>query len=255
MDDIILYKILAILGALAWLPPIISYLHKFFTKPKVSIISDKQIEIGYTTYGPIINLRLAFDSTKKDALIDLMTITLIHENHKTHQFTWEWFEEQLMEIQGPKGEIIPYKKNQQAIAIKVLTNNLVEKKIGFQSDKIKEEANKYVNELNKINEYYLNQKKDLTDLKTTKEYNILYDAVKNSFIWEKGNYQINIKTSIQDPKLSFNHKIKFYLSDMDIKKLEKNINSIQKNIENYYIVKDDNFKIHFEWVYPSKIDN
>ena len=67
MENITLY--LSILGALAWLPEIIKLIKNIINKPKISIISDKNLELGFTLYGPIINLGLAFSSERKDALI------------------------------------------------------------------------------------------------------------------------------------------------------------------------------------------
>lgn len=54
------YDFLAVLGALAWLPFIIQMIREKLKKPKLKIIPDKQIEIGYTTLGPIFNINIAF---------------------------------------------------------------------------------------------------------------------------------------------------------------------------------------------------
>jgi hypothetical protein len=60
-----IFQILAILGALAWLPQLIIFISKWLTKPKLTIITDKDLEIGYTTFGPIFNFQIAFLAEKK----------------------------------------------------------------------------------------------------------------------------------------------------------------------------------------------
>lgn len=39
--------IIAILGALAWLPQIISWVYNWLKKPKISIYHDGEAEVGY----------------------------------------------------------------------------------------------------------------------------------------------------------------------------------------------------------------
>jgi len=51
----IMFKILAVLGALAWLPQLFIIIKNVLVKPIVKIIPENQLEIGYTLFGPIIN--------------------------------------------------------------------------------------------------------------------------------------------------------------------------------------------------------
>ena len=122
--------ILAIIGALSWSYPLVTWLDKRLTKTQLEVLNHKQLQIGYTSFGPIINIDLAFSAAKEDAFVKEVTIILKHESHQTENFKWEWFEENLMEVQMPDtGGIVPYKKSQKAIALKVITNTLTEKKV------------------------------------------------------------------------------------------------------------------------------
>ena len=60
-----LYEVLAILGASAWLPQLVVFISKKFSKPKLTIIPDKDVEIGFTSLGPIFNIQIAFLAEKK----------------------------------------------------------------------------------------------------------------------------------------------------------------------------------------------
>ncbi len=144
MDDLILFKILSIAGALAWLPPLISFILKKYRKPKLNIYSDNNLEIGFTTNGPIINIGLAFTADNKNALINKIKLILKHENQETRIFEWEWFEENLMQLIVPNQGILPYNKNQQAIAISVRENEIIEKKFGFKIQDIKLKRKEFV---------------------------------------------------------------------------------------------------------------
>ena len=87
------YQILAVSGALAWLSPIIvPWIIKKFTDTKLTVISHKQFEIGYTTLGPIFNINLAFLAKDKDALIMKIGAHLQHEKKEINYFIWDWFE-------------------------------------------------------------------------------------------------------------------------------------------------------------------
>ena len=69
-----MFELLAILGALAWSAPIVvPWLYKRIIKPKLIIITHNVIEIGYTTFGPIVNINMSFLSENKEALIILKT--------------------------------------------------------------------------------------------------------------------------------------------------------------------------------------
>jgi hypothetical protein len=64
-----LIDFIAILGALAWTPPIFKLVKKRLTKPEVTIITGNNGEIGFTSLGNIFNLRLAFAVKNHDIVI------------------------------------------------------------------------------------------------------------------------------------------------------------------------------------------
>ena len=155
-----LFEILAIIGAFAWVYPMAIWMNKLFTKTQVEILNHKELEIGFTSHGPIVNLNMAFSAEHKDAFIKKVQLTIRHEKNETSVFHWEWFEEILLEMDIPESGIIPYKKNQKAIAIKVPTETLTEKKVGFQNKKFKEEYSKL---FSATNETYINLTSNETD--------------------------------------------------------------------------------------------
>ena len=138
---------LSAIGALAWLPQLFQWIKEYFTKPKLTIVSGNQIEIGYTSFGPIINLSLAILSEKKKAIVNKIDLELVHENNDTQKFSWVWFEEVLYSMDLPGSQQVSTKKNQNAIAIKIGVDDLIEKKVGFQQNTFKNEYDKHYKKL------------------------------------------------------------------------------------------------------------
>lgn len=228
-----LYEVLAILGASAWLPQLVVFISKKFSKPKLTIIPDKDVEIGFTSLGPIFNIQIAFLAEKKKALIKKAEIELTHENNDTQKFTWDWFEETLHEVNVPNSGLIPTRKNQKAIAINIEPDSLVEKKIGFHLNSFKEDRLKLVQ---LTTEEYLNiynAGDDINQIRTRNTFNNLKDLYKNSFNWKVGNYKARIITGLSDGQ-NFESNVSFQLTSLNIKTLELNINMAQQIVERDY---------------------
>lgn len=195
--------LIAILGAAAWIPHLVQLFLKIITKPRLITVNQKEIEIGFNTLGPIINIGLAFLSEKDKALIQKISLQLKHSSHASHLFLWSWYEESLFQMDFPKVSI-PYKKNQTAIALNVAKDFMVEKKIGFQSKEFKEKLDE-IGEL--VNEDYANFKntnRDLETIKSTKNYNDLVNHFDNSFIWSTRKYTVNIDIYVLKKKTHLN---------------------------------------------------
>ena len=227
------YEILAILGALAWLPQLVIFISKKISKPKLTVIPDKEVEIGFTSFGPIFNIQIAFLAENKKALIKKAKIELTHENNDTQKFTWDWFEETLHEVSVPNSGLIPTRKNQKAIAINIEADSLVEKKIGFHLNSFKEDRLKLVQ---LTTEEYLNIHNagdDINQIRTRNTFNNLKDLYKNSFNWKVGNYKAKIITELSDSQ-KFESTVSFQLTSLNIKSLELNINIAQQIVEKEY---------------------
>ena len=48
-----LFKITAVLGALAWMPQIIKWIVSWLRKPKLNIICDNEAQVGYIAFQSI----------------------------------------------------------------------------------------------------------------------------------------------------------------------------------------------------------
>ena len=76
--------IIAILGALAWLPQILSWIYNWLKKPKISIYHEGEAEVGYIKNGNVFNLRFSFLARDKHALIDDIELVLTDKDGAHH---------------------------------------------------------------------------------------------------------------------------------------------------------------------------
>lgn len=242
-----LFEILAIIGALAWVYPLAIWIKNLLTKTEVEIINHKDLEIGFTFYGPIINLNLAFSAERKDAFIKNVQLTIAHEQNETSVFHWEWFEEVLLEMDIPESGIVPYRKNQKAIAIKVPTEMLIEKKVGFQSKKYKEEFSKLYSSTNETIMNLTSNGNDHTQIRTSKEYNDFNDLFKKHFPWKVGQYHGTIEVFVASRKKTFKQIFIFEMTRLDLKTIEQNLSTCKQSLENHFITLNPNYKAEWKW--------
>jgi|SRR5690606_8376176 len=231
-----MYKILAVLGALAWLPQVIILIKNQLVKPTLKIIPGYQLEIGYTIFGPIINSNFAIVAENKKALIDQIEIELTHENNDTQKFKWKWIEETLHVVDLPDfSGSMPTRKNQNAIAINIMKDELIEKKIGFQQNTFQSNQKKLVQSIIENIANLEKAAKPLEDLKASKNYNDLKNLYQNAFNWKVGQYSILIKVFENSTKKPFTKSVSFKMTSLDVNNLKVNIEKCDSEIERSYV--------------------
>lgn len=80
--------IIAILGALAWLPQIFSWIYHWLQKPKIQIFHEEEAEVGFIKFGNAFNIRISFLARKKHALIDNIELELEDKDGAKHNLKW-----------------------------------------------------------------------------------------------------------------------------------------------------------------------
>lgn len=192
----LLFKISAILGALAWLPQIITWIFNWFKKPKLKIIGDNEAQVGYIAFGSVLNINLSFISQYKSSLIEDMELEIKDENSSIHLLKWAWYGETYYELKAPFASAT-MGKQQKAIAFVSYRDALVEKLVGFQPTDFKEKKKDLINRINQLVE---NQKYtgniDAEAIKRSNEYIDLMRLYDNSLIWKYGDYAAECRVYI-----------------------------------------------------------
>jgi len=245
-----IFEVLAILGALAWLPQVFIWMRNYFSKPKLTIISGRSIEIGYTSLGPILNVDLAFLAENKKVLIRRIDVELTHEKNDTQKFSWDWFEETLYEANLPDFGYSSTRKNQKAIAINMDKDQLVEKRVGFQQNTFKNESQQLINLTTEEILNICNAQQDVASIKSQRSYNELRDLYKNSFSWKIGTYTVKFFVKLSKRDGFFTHSFDFKLSSLDIKALELNIEHCQLLVEKQFVDRELVLPENWKWINP-----
>lgn len=222
-------EIAAYLGAAAWVPQIITWVFRAAVKPLPKLVSAPTLELGYTTFGPILNLTCAIASSRKDALIERIAATFKHENGENHTLTWQWLEEILFTTTTTTGETGETKKSQPAIALKVPTAFLVEKKIGLQDLEFRREFNKYVEKLSDHLRYDSEEEKK-KKVFSAKEFLDLNDFFKRACYWKEGKYLLHVNMHIVGKKEPHIQMFEFKLTKEQVDSIAKNTDNLRESI-------------------------
>lgn len=246
-----LIDIIAILGALAWLPQIISWIYNWLKKPKISIYHDGEAEVGYIKNGNVFNLRLSFLAREKHALIDNIELILTDKDGAHHTLKWMWYSETFYELQGPAGNST-MAKQQNAIAINAFRDVLIEKFIGFQSIAFLEKRKQLAYKLTTfIENQRANGEIDIDAIKRSHEYNELIRLYKNSLLWKSGEYSAIARIHIADTNETIDHKLNFRLSDLEIDTLNKNIEFAKSVVDCEFIDATQQLTGAWLWAKPN----
>jgi len=226
---------IAIVGAAAWTPQIITWVWRALTKPKVSLHLYTKSELGYNFLGPIFNVRFALLSEKKDAILNKLSVELKHENGASYTFDWEGLSEDLSEIRGPIGPTFVQKKTSLPLVVKVLHTGVAQVYVLFQHKQFKanskipvESFTEKYNLLKKSDK--LNTEVDIDSLVSEKEFHDVIKLFNTEFIWAAGKYTVTFQFDSPNKYKYKKSKYTFKLSQDDIDNLRKNIDNIRLNI-------------------------
>lgn len=246
-----LFKITAILGALAWLPQIIKWIIYWISKPKLKIIGDNEAQVGYIAFGPVLNINLSFISKHKSSLIENIELIVKDKSNSTYMLNWAWYGETYYELKSPYASAT-MGKQQKAIAFVSYKDALIEKLVGFQSIEFREKKKTFIN---KINQLVDNQKYsgniNPNAIKQSNDYINLMRLYDDSLIWKKGEYNAICNVYISDRKSPFSYKFRFTLTETDISNLKNNIKLAKLLIEKTYF--PDQEKIEDNWLWSNPV--
>lgn len=227
-------EIAAYIGAAAWLPQIAVWIYRAAVKPKLRVIPNQFAEVGFTTYGPIFNVRMAFLVENRDLIIDGLELTVRHEDGESRNFKWAGLGETFSEITDAAGNRQIVSKDQSPIAIKVAAQALLEKFVRFQEPRF-HQADSVTTRALVTHFNFLKQKSPETfvaDVLASKEYFSVVEGRQKWFAWKPGKYDLKLQpTSPQKFKL-VDPNFSFELTPSDVEHMRKNIEVIETEIRN-----------------------
>lgn len=242
----------AIIGALAWLPHLIKIIKGYITKPEIRIITQKTAEVGFTTFGPIFNTRVAFSVKYHDIVISNFKAIVQHESGEKRIFEWQGIKQEIAKMTTRDGPI-PYEKENSVLAIKLNQKEVEERSIQCQEISFIKEKKHYEDKTIKKLSYDREQTNyDPVEFLKCQESTDLYSFIKQSFSWKAGKYKVKFEIESPEKFKLLDNEYEFSLIPIDIEQLEKNKNSIEQDHINMFVSSShEKFKeVVWNWRYP-----
>ncbi len=245
----------AYLGAAAWLPQIGTWLYRAVTRPKVLVVPEKTVEIGYTTLGPIFNLRLALSVARKDIVIDSLKVQIRHADGDEHVLTWVGTQEILSEISDGLGHRQRVEKFEGAIALKLSTVSLVEKLIQFQDASFLEQRRRFSDEFLGAMAFRRDQGAGAVEaVRDSEVFRALVEFCRSSFWWKAGKYSARFVVGSPQRYNLAEHEFFFELQQHDVDALKKNLSANDDFLNQLPFVGETDYQSpQIEWVWRNPI--
>lgn len=245
-------ELAAYIGAAAWLPQIAAWIYRAIVKPKLRVIPSQLAEVGFTSYGPIFNVRMAFLVENRDLIIDGLGLTVRHEDGDSHVFAWAGLGETFSEITDSAGNRQIVSKDQAPIAIKVTVQTLLEKFVRFQEPRFHEADGATTRAL--VTHFnFLKQKAPSTfvaEVLASKEYFNVVEARQKWFAWKPGKYTLTLQPTSPQKFGLVNPSFAFELTRADVEHLRRNLPVVETEIRNVIKSNLEEFKaeaLHWQW--------
>ena len=226
-------ELAAYIGAAAWLPQIATWVYRWFVRPRITITPDRYGEVGFTSFGPIFNLRMAFASDRKDAIIDGFELVVRHADGETRTFRWSGLKEDFSEMRDDAGNRLRVSREENPIALKIGTESLVVKVVRFQEPRYHETVRPALSSLlTQFNFLKRNDSEYVSKTLASKERFELLETRRKSFWWKAGRYDLTIKLSSPRKFRLTQSQFAFDLTSIDIDHLRQNVEALATDIQN-----------------------
>ena len=227
-------EVAAYIGAAAWLPQIAAWLYRKLVHPSVRLVPDQYAEAGFTSLGPILNLRMAFSVDHKDIIIDGMKMVLRHQDGDCRTLRWAGLAETFSEITDAAGNKQVVGRDQSPIAVKIGTQSLLEKFVRFQEPRYHESDRPVIQALVAQFNFLKQTRPDdyVPEALASKELFSLLDLRKKAFWWKPGRYDIQVKLTSPQKFSLVSSRFHFELTANDVEFLQKNVSTLETEVRN-----------------------
>jgi hypothetical protein len=213
--------IIALIGAAAWIPQIIEWLNKAFTKPKVEMLTSKTFQIGYSDYGPYVGWAAAFSADHQDALIKKIMLVARHEKGEERSFIWDRVRETFFQIEAGK-DVGTFSKPSEVLALKVPVETLTERIIAFNDPEFTAKLRDRLASVRDYYKYSQPENEQSEALMKAKEVVQAQEFFAGNMYWKEGSYTFEVEMQIVGRKPQRQRFTGTFRRE-DIEKLQSNI--------------------------------
>ena len=244
----------AVVGALAWIPPIFVAVRAWMTKPQIRVITQPSPELGFTALGPILNLRVALTVTHKDIVITGIRLLLTHESGEQTFFSWRGITQRMGTMNYPQVGAVPFEKELNVLAMKVSQKDVEERFIRFQSlEFLERKAALDAISLKRLAHLRQTEPFDAQAFLKCEEMADVYAHIRQSFSWKPGSYRLQVLLESPDAFLVVDNEYAFNLSPLQVQNLTDNLLYVEQFFANEVVPRkaDEQLtQIPWRWVYP-----
>lgn len=243
-------EIAAYIGAGAWIPILMVWAYRCWIRPFVTVTPQNFVLVGYTTWGPILNLNLAITIEKKDAMLEQFGAKITHENGGVHDFTWSGMSETFSQIRDATGTQQVVEKEHLAIALQLSTYMLTERFVRFQDPTYHVATLVGTGDL-MAHDVYLRANNRINKLMDSQQWHDLIQAMTNHFWWIPGRYEIEFHFHSPHRAKLRNRKFTFLLTQLDVDRLRSNLNLIEEDMEDNCKGGQEGYephKVQWQWI-------
>jgi hypothetical protein len=247
--------IAAYIGAAAWAPQIASWIYGAVATPKLKIVSDGKIEIGFSMFGPIVNATLAISSERRDALIEKMILDITHHHGEQRRLVWRMLNEAQQQIRDAQGNISSQFKNNPAVALKVSTLSLTEKTVGFQDqdfERARYEAEARISEQFQHLESQQGNAKALDQLLGSMEFAQVQRNFENFMYWRAGEYDFAFSAQLAGVKRPHVQHFVVRFTESHVETLRRNLELLTRYVRAILSTNQaEKGLVIWNWAYPT----
>lgn len=244
----------AVVGALAWIPPIFVAVRGWITRPEIRVITQPAPEIGFTTLGPILNLRIALTVTHKDIVITGIRLRVTHESGEESVFSWRGIVQRMGTMNYPQVGAVPFEKESNVLAMKVSQKDVEERFIRFQNlEYLEQKAALDGASLKKLSYLRKSESLDGPTFLKSQEMADLYSFIRQSFSWKPGGYRVKVLLESPDAFTVLDDEYAFTLSPLQVQNMSDNLNHTEQYFANEVLpLKEGEQRapIIWSWTYP-----
>lgn len=246
----------AIIGALAWLPQIVGWVRDYFAKPKLAFFPTPNPEIGFSSYGVLVNLQCAISTSVTDAVIERMEVELVHEKGQRLVLPWQGIHETIDEIEMPTGEIERRRRQGKALAMKVTVEELAEKTIMFQDVQFQNSTNEVFraveNRRDRLAATEPEEQRAAMLIKSD-EFTNLSAMARAGLSWQVGEYTATFRIGTAEVTKPFEFRYRFRLDETDIARLRENVDYLVALISHSFAPVGEAPAKTWNWRYPKML--
>jgi hypothetical protein len=246
--------IAAIVGAAAWLPQIIGWIQKSLAKPILRLIPAAAPEIGFTSFGPILNLTCAFTTARKNAIINDIRVKLKHENGETLALQWNAIVENKSETYTAAGQTETEHSLRSVLALKVTVDDFAERLMRFWSTTFRLGFADHWRRLRARRDALERNEADIERVKhlvqRSDEYSAVVDFCRGSFYWREGSYDVEVAVYCEELKKPLINNFTFTLYQPDVQALRANLTQLEEGLMRMLFGNEFKETFPWNWQYP-----